>query len=534
MEKIYLVNVKLINNNVNFELYYASDCLNKDTLNIELKGNNIKYETQYKFSNYNDINEKAVVKILLSFKIADYGKIEITKNGKTLEIWDNKNEKIVNDGSQYIIFYKNYKIEINSQYINFSLKKMFDKLKYEVNKQIYSIKKYKKIAIYRLFKKKCSDNYLFNDRMLYADDNAEQVFKYINENQKEFSKKCYYVLDKNSKAISRLKKYGKVLKYGSIMHKLKYINCRMVVSSHSSYYDNCFNPFNKNEMDIYKDLIRKEFFFVQHGIIMNDVHKFSNRGKIIADRFVTSTYQENEYLKTSNYMYEPEMIIKTGLPRFDILVSNPKNIILIAPTWRENLSDKKYNDEEKKEFKNSEYYKKYRNILSNKLLLDKLKQSNYKIKFLLHPVFAKYSEEFEDLKSENIDILNLDNERYSNLFNECSIFVTDYSSTHFDVATELKPIIYYQFDKESFFKSHYQKGYFDYENDGFGDVITDEKKIIEKLIFYIDNNKIEDKYIKRIKNTFFFLDKENSKRVYNEIIKLSNENAQNYRFNTVH
>ena len=73
-------------------------------------------------------------------------------------------------------------------------------------------------------------------------------------------------------------------------------------------------------------------------------------------------------------------------------------------------------------------------------------------------MFAKYKKLFEELENENIKILETSKIKYFELFNECSIFITDYSSIHFDVAFLKKPIIYYQFDKEYFFKKHYQLG----------------------------------------------------------------------------
>ena len=95
------------------------------------------------------------------------------------------------------------------------------------------------------------------------------------------------------------------------------------------------------------------------------------------------------------------------------------------------------------------------------------------------------------------------------------MLITDYSSIHFDVATLKKPIIYYQFDKDDFFSKHYERGYFDYEEDGFGEVIVEETKILEKIKEYILNNfKMEERYIKKIDETFILLDKNNSKRVY--------------------
>ena len=64
---------------------------------------------------------------------------------------------------------------------------------------------------------------MFNDRIQFGDDNAEELFKYINTNNKKMAKRCYFVLDKHSDRIKELKKIGKVLKFGSFLHKIKYM-----------------------------------------------------------------------------------------------------------------------------------------------------------------------------------------------------------------------------------------------------------------------------------------------------------------------
>ena len=301
----------------------------------------------------------------------------------------------------------------------------------------------------------------------------------------------------------------------------------MVISSHSSYLDNCFNPFNINEMSVYKDIINKKFVFLQHGVIMNDVRQYLNREFTTADLFVTSTNDEYNYIKQKDFLYEPNMVVCTGLPRFDKLENNIKEkIILISPTWRVLNTDV--------EFKNMPYFKMFKSLLSNSKLNKMIKENNYIIKFLLHPMFAKYKKLFEELENENIKILETSKIKYFELFNECSIFITDYSSIHFDVAFLKKPIIYYQFDKEYFFKKHYQLGYFDYEKQGFGKVVEKEEEIIEEIKYYIENNcNIRDEYKNRIEKTFRYLDHENSKRVFEKIQKIDNGDI-NYRFNDVH
>lgn len=538
MKNYCIANAKIKNNNLVLEFSYQDESISNDT--------KVYFETKNKDKIYgkfvkNDRSERdntIIAKITFDIKVQEYGELNLKMQSKgkvyDIQILNNKNEEILEAENPYIIFTKNNCIKIEKDKIVISKRKFLDKTKYEIFKQFYSIKKYKKLAIYRFFKTK-NKYFLFNDRMLYGDDNAEELFKYINENEKEFAKKCYFVLDKDSKSIDRISKTGKVLKYGSLKHKLKFLNCKMVVSSHASYYDNCFNPFNEVEMKMYKDIITKQFVFIQHGVLMNDVHRFVNRCKITADLYITSTHEEYEYLKTKEFMYEEEAIIKTGLPRFDKLKNESKKIILVSPTWRENLSGKEYEGNGKQNFLTSEYYKRYKNLLTNKELKDILKQNGYKIKFLLHPAFTDVKELFTSLADECIEILNIKDIQYSKLFNECSMLLTDYSSIHFDVATLKKPIIYYQFDKQDFFGNHYEHGYFNYDTDGFGRVIEEENEVLEQIKKYVLNDcKIEEEYKRKIEETFVFLDKNNSKRVYEEIIKLDEKQEKNYRFNNTH
>ena len=111
---------------------------------------------------------------------------------------------------------------------------------------------------------------------------------------------------------------------------------------------------------------------------------------------------------------------------------------------------------------------------------------------------------------------------YNKIFKEASLLVTDYSSVAFDFAYLNKPILYTQFDKDTFYKNHlYTKGYFKFEKDGLGPVIYDYEKAVEEIIKYIENDcKIEKKYQERINKFYKYHDQNNCKRVYEEILKL--------------
>lgn len=537
-KSVNLVNVKIVEDRIaNIEILYKTDNeIHNIKAYLKTEHQNYNFDVQtYSFSqeaNYNKLtlNIKIDTENIYKFILEDNN-----QKFEDVEFLDNKDQKINELEIPYKIFTKGFSLTIDDEKGTFTVTKhkAFEKFKYELSKIFKARKLYHKWYILNLFKTG-EKYYLLNDRIMYGDDNAEQLFRYINQEDKNFSKYTYFVLDKNSPNFKDISKAGKVLKYGSLKHKLKYINSKMIMSSHASYYDRVFNPFNEQEMSVYKDKINKQFVFLQHGVIMNDVHNFLNREHIIADLFITTTKPEyNEVVK--NYMYDKEKIVCTGLARFDRLKNERKKIILIAPTWRAFLEDVEYAKDMVKSLEESEFYQKYQRLLNDEKLINIVKEYGYKIQFLLHPASEKYKDSFMNLKNEYVDILSTKDIKYSTLFKECSLFITDYSSTHFDVAFLQKPIIYYQFDQEKFFSSHYNKGYYDYGKDGFGELIEDEDKIINKIIFYIKNNcEIEEKFKNIIVHTFHYLDYNNSKRTLDEIKKVERKEEKNYRFNSVH
>ena len=527
-QKVQLITITILENKtLKIELMYESAKENKKTEIYFIDNYGKKYEGEYFYGDD--------IKVLFYIPIKSI-ELKLNINGESKEVIfvDNKNQKILELFNEYKIFTKLHVIDIlENGSIIITKKKVVDKTKYEIKKQLNSLKSRKKLAFFRFFKGK-EKYYLFNDRLLYGDDNAEQLFRHINNEHREIAKKCYFVLDKKATCMKEIKKVGKVLKFGSLRHKIKYLNAKMLISSHSSYYDRVYNPYSKEEMEFYKDIMCKKFIFVPHGVIMNDVHNLLQRCRITADLFITTTKEEYANVKNIKYMYEDNMVVCTGLSRFDKLIDNRENIILISPTWRAYLTNVEYTNDKGNTFLTSEYFEKYSSLLKNEEFINFLKEKKYKVKFLLHPVFQEYKEHFMKFNNENVEVMFAEGIKYSELFNECSVFITDYSSIHFDVAFLLKPIIYYQFDKDKFFESHYQRGYYDYEKDGFGEVIEKENDLLEKIKYYINNDcKIEEKYKKKIQDTFLNLDRNNSERIYKDMTNLDSKDEKIYRFNDI-
>ena len=110
---------------------------------------------------------------------------------------------------------------------------------------------------------------------------------------------------------------------------------------------------------------------------------------------------------------------------------------------------------------------------------------------------------------------------YRRAFSESALLVTDYSSVAFDFAYLRKPVLYTQFDSDTFFDKHsYTKGYFNYEQDGFGLVCDDYDSSVRAIVNAIEKGpSLNAEYHSRIESFFAFDDTCNSKRVYEAILR---------------
>ena len=134
--------------------------------------------------------------------------------------------------------------------------------------------------------------------------------------------------------------------------------------------------------------------------------------------------------------------------------------------------------------------------------------------FYLHHEMQGYIDLFNS-KSEKIIIAKEKEYDVQQLLKESQILVTDYSSIAFDFAYMRKPVIYYQFDEDRYYDSHYKKGYFDYSKSGFGEIVRDIDNLELSLSNYLYNN--ENKYEKRVEKFFSLYDMNNCRRHYKEI-----------------
>ena len=170
-----------------------------------------------------------------------------------------------------------------------------------------------------------------------AQDNGYYFFKHCMEQDEEafLNKKIYYIIDKDSPDRSKVEPYkNRILDFMSIRHMVYLLAADLIVSSDSRYHTYAL----QSRHSIFNRYIKKiPFVFLQHGVIaLKRVDNFYGKGKKGGcDLFVVSTNKEKQTI-VENFEYEPDEVINTGLPRWDVLKdkSQGKREILIMPTWR--------------------------------------------------------------------------------------------------------------------------------------------------------------------------------------------------------
>ncbi|SEU09308.1 CDP-glycerol glycerophosphotransferase, TagB/SpsB family [Salinibacillus kushneri] len=343
-----------------------------------------------------------------------------------------------------------------------------------------------------------------------AQDNGFAFFKYCIENN--IPEDFYYISKDNNKNIDNLVPYqNKVIKYDSMKHLIKYHLSDYLIVAHGirdvipGYFHRRMgrNP--------------KKVIYLQHGIIAMkklDFNSKSYNSKI--RKFVSSsTFEKNILVNKMNFKEKQIMI--TGLARFDSLKDNSINKttreIVVIPTWRDWLIDSR------NEFLESDFYKRYHDLLHDKRLHSILEENNLVLKFFPHiEIQKKYIKDFQTT-NKRVQIVDVGKESVQDLIQNSSLMISDYSSVIFDFNYLQKPIIFYHFDTDEYMK--YRGSYVDLKSDLIGDAAYNHEDLIQYIQEYIQNNfEYKEKYAIQSKKYYNFKDRNNSKRIYDEIKKL--------------
>lgn len=388
-------------------------------------------------------------------------------------------------------------------------KNRYDNMKYRFNEfvskytaYIYG-KVYPKNKVCMFYEKFCTA----------AQDNSYYMFEYFMKHKKEGIVPIY-VLEKDSPDYKSMKKkYGKnVVTFMGIRH-LSYIrNAKVFVSTDSKRHCYRWRSGNTRIMQI---IARKKFVFLQHGVVgfkrVDNIYgkKFANK----ADLFIASSDFEKDIIER-NFGYNKKEIIVTGLARWDKLEdkSQDDNMIFYMPTWRNWIYE-----EENSLFEQTDYYKKYCEIINSDRIIDILEKKKTRMVFCLHPKFKQYSPMFSS-KSDRIEIVEFGKCRINEMIMKCKMLITDYSSISWDVLYMEKPVLFYQFDCEKYMEK--QGTYINFDKEVFGERATSFEEFAEKLENIIDNGYIIDSDKVLIDKYLPLRDKSNCKRIYKHVMSL--------------
>lgn len=400
----------------------------------------------------------------------------------------------------------------------FSDKEKIDKHGLPLRHKLF--RKFARLPLIRDFYRKA---WLFMDRDVVADDNAEHLYDYAK--REGVANNSYFVLKSGSKEWNRLKSKGyKLIPYASIRHRLLYLQCRYLISSHVDNYITNFMP-----RKYYSDFISHDVVSLRHGVLKDDMSSWLNSKYI--RYFIVCSRHEREYIvsATSSFKYTDREVKLTGFCRFDHLQricverlkkKDYKPGVLIMPTWRKNLagplgrgsSKRMYNPY----FKKSDFYENWNRFLSGGCV-KKLIEDGYRIYFIPHHNLKPYIKDFDF--SESIEVVDQESASIQTVMSNVDLLITDYSSVSFDMAYIDKPTIYYQFDRDLFFSGahSYKKGYYDYNTMGFGPVVERHDEL-EAAVEDFKKGAIQEKYFSRMTKFFEYKDDKSCERVCNLLL----------------
>ena len=397
-----------------------------------------------------------------------------------------------------------------------------DKLGYHMNNKVIEIKQ-------RVKKNKYPDNIiLISERPTDARDNAYWFFKYLRETYPNLN--VYYVIKKEVPDYPKVESLGNTVIYDSIAHEDLFILSEILICTHTR---GTIEPsfFHKTKAKkYYPEYYNKKYFFIQHGINLSGIiQAFSTHNYINANfsKIITGAKPEYQYLE-SNLGYDKNVVRYTGLARYDSIMDRKtewgtKNKILFMPTWRSNicsptyLNKKKFGDDI---FLKSEYYSRILELINYNELQNILYNNEMELYFIPHPEVKQYLK-YITTTCENIKIIDPDTIDIQTELIEAKLLITDYSSVFFDFAYMRKPILFYQYDYKEFLSDHYQKGYFDFHDHYFGDVISDIEELILNIKQIIKQDfKFPQQAEKTHKIFFTHYDQKNCERHYKELKNL--------------
>jgi CDP-glycerol glycerophosphotransferase (TagB/SpsB family) len=356
--------------------------------------------------------------------------------------------------------------------------------------------------------------WLVGERADTARDNGYHLFTYLRRERPDV--RAYYVLDPSSDRFAELSRLGRVVRHSSWRHRVLMVHATVLANAYSVKH---MVPSRWKKQHYMRQLNWRTGayrVYLKHGI--NDKTKDVRRRTGGYDLYLTASRAESDAVRlTSGY---DQQIAETGLPRFDALVPTPPSrTILFMPTWRRYLAPKLFGDGASGEqpFDGSTYQRFVDGLLSSPRLHALLAEHDHRLEFMPH---YNLREEYVDpsLGGDRVTVLDGGASDIQDVMRRCDLFLTDYSSVHFDLAYLGTPLVYTHFDREEFSAGHAEPSWFDHERDGFGPVTHDIESTIDAIEHYVRAGNVrEPEYDERARRLFTFHDRDNSRRTVEAI-----------------
>lgn len=363
------------------------------------------------------------------------------------------------------------------------------------------------------------------DKLYKGGDCGEYLYKYVHGKNKNLI--MDYVINRKCDDRVRLQKEGyKPLIFGTLKQKMHYLFSSVVLNTHAGTHSFC--SFCNNSMPFIQGLIKSDTMCIQHGLTVQQLAFEENQAFNNTKRYFCASKYEIKNLSHPIYGYRNKKCLQlTGIPRYDGLVNHNQKQILITPTWRNYISmpavmgqSRPYNPH----FKDTNYFKIYNSLLTNKTLINCAKSNGYKLIYLLHPVISSQIEDYPT--TGDIEVIPATSVNYEKILTESSLMVTDYSGVQFDFAYMKKPVVYFHPPQ---LPPHYKEGGFFYETMGFGEICKTTEVLVDVLCSYMNTDcETKPKYLERINDFYAFEDLNSCARIYDNVIEYQQEYKKEY------
>ena len=341
------------------------------------------------------------------------------------------------------------------------------------------------------------------------DLNAFTIFEYY---RKKNINNAYYVLNEGTelyKSLSKQNKTKNIIPFKNNHdnnHLFQFLlNSKIIIQSYTLHF------FQK----IVSRVKYLKFLYICHAvnyfktnIIKDQLMKLDKSKQNI---ILTSPYEYNLYKKLN--LYDENSMHKAGLARYDRLNNleknlSEKNCILLSFTYRS--------------FNNSIYQESLFKKNTNKLLNDEflniyLEKKNIDLVFIQHHHDVIRRRKINKNYSGKIKFIE---QKYlSHYIEQCSLFITDFSSISFDFMFQDKPVLFYHLDlndKIEFEEKSYME--IDYNNSiYYNNVFSLHEDLVNKIKYYVERNFTLEKGLKEKYSKMFYYKDNITQKIVNII-----------------